>query len=551
MLPGLAASCPCRPMAKRDLPLVGADLPPVAGRIFNTEIGGCRPPVVPHHPCLTIRRSLGTPCGCLFLSLLFARRWRTFPGSLRSLTVRGRTPLSGSSRKCSKCRCDASKCGGHECLEKPVVPGYLEQMCKCGLHFIYRQPQPPCTLRRVPFAQYSPSSIMRRSLGGAVSLSSLAGQPPYKQIPSFGANRAYWASADTKTHRREPFRQAEAPCMAQTIDAIEQAISRRATELARARERWLGAVVVQPAVSASIARESASRCSSISRRPAFMVFTVTWVIGYWSHQSSARFQCQVTACNADARFDAKVRRLPAGSIQFVAQDRHRLCTCLAGSNVGHESVSDAWLHDGWPPRHVPPIQIGIGRWTGKGWMPAFRSCATLHQTSRSRRSRGAGGPRFVPHSAGPVAERLVECLVLDVVPADADPKPGLAARQQVQRGRLLCDQRRLALGQHQHSGHHFESWRDARQVPEQHEHFVKRAMLVIPPNQFRVVGGLAAAKDMVVREQVGESDVLRRPVRTVRCPQCRCRSRSGERQHQCESRFRRLRHRHHPPASRR
>jgi hypothetical protein len=50
-----------------------------------------------------------------------------------------------------------------------------------------------------------------------------------------------------------------------------------------------------------------------------------------------------------------------------------------------------------------------------------------------------------------VVEVFVEADELDLVPADADSKPEAAARQLVERGRLLCDQDSLPLCQNQHA----------------------------------------------------------------------------------------------------
>ena len=53
-------------------------------------------------------------------------------------------------------------------------------------------------------------------------------------------------------------------------------------------------------------------------------------------------------------------------------------------------------------------------------------------------------------AAAAIVEILVETDELDLVPPDPDPEPEPAAAQYVERGRLLRDQRRLALRQDQY-----------------------------------------------------------------------------------------------------
>ncbi len=63
-------------------------------------------------------------------------------------------------------------------------------------------------------------------------------------------------------------------------------------------------------------------------------------------------------------------------------------------------------------------------------------------------------------------------LELDLVPADPDAEAKAALAQRVQAGRLLGDQRRLALRQDQHAGGKAQLLRDAGQEGEQHERVV-------------------------------------------------------------------------------
>ena len=75
-------------------------------------------------------------------------------------------------------------------------------------------------------------------------------------------------------------------------------------------------------------------------------------------------------------------------------------------------------------------------------------------------------------AAATVAERLVQRLVLDLVPTDSNAKPELAARQDVNFSRLFGDENRLPLRENDHAGHEFQIG-DARQVAEEDERLVK------------------------------------------------------------------------------
>ena len=66
--------------------------------------------------------------------------------------------------------------------------------------------------------------------------------------------------------------------------------------------------------------------------------------------------------------------------------------------------------------------------------------------SRSATARGTGYHlHLLRRALAAVVEGFVEADELDLVPADADSEPEAAARQLVERGRLLCDQNSLPL----------------------------------------------------------------------------------------------------------
>ena len=109
-----------------------------------------------------------------------------------------------------------------------------------------------------------------------------------------------------------------------------------------------------------------------------------------------------------------------------------------------------------------------------------------------------------PRSPNVLAERLV----LDRVPADADAEAEPAAGEQVDLGRLLGDERGLALRQDDDPGDELEL-RARGEVAEQHERLVERRVHVVRARP----GGWAVrigAEHVVVGEQVGEPELLHR-----------------------------------------
>ena len=82
---------------------------------------------------------------------------------------------------------------------------------------------------------------------------------------------------------------------------------------------------------------------------------------------------------------------------------------------------------------------------------------------------------LLPGATG--SEVLPEGLVLDVVPADPHPQAQPAPGQEVDVGRLACDERRLALGEDQDPGGKADPLGDGSQVGEHHERVVEGVVL--------------------------------------------------------------------------
>src|SRR6185312_13962684 len=107
-------------------------------------------------------------------------------------------------------------------------------------------------------------------------------------------------------------------------------------------------------------------------------------------------------------------------------------------------------------------------------------------------------------------EVLPEGLVLDVVPAHtyADAQP--TAGQKFNIGRLPCDQCRLSLGKHEHTGGEANSLSDRSQIRKHHERIVERVVLRVWAGELRRSTFVDGAEHMVVREEVVKAQGLHR-----------------------------------------
>ena len=102
---------------------------------------------------------------------------------------------------------------------------------------------------------------------------------------------------------------------------------------------------------------------------------------------------------------------------------------------------------------LPPIQIGIGRCTGSGLMPACWMRVVLAvEVDELFGPERAQQRDLLLDAAAAVVEVLAERLELDGVPADADAEPQAAAGEHVDLRRLLGDERGLALRQDDDAG---------------------------------------------------------------------------------------------------
>jgi hypothetical protein len=107
--------------------------------------------------------------------------------------------------------------------------------------------------------------------------------------------------------------------------------------------------------------------------------------------------------------------------------------------------------------------------------------------------------RLFLRPAATVVEILVQGGEFNLVPADADAQAEAAAGQHVEAGRLLRDQRGLALGDDQHAGGEGQFRRDGGQIAKQNERIMEH-----------VVGDGAARVGAGVRSGIGAQHVVRR-----------------------------------------
>ena len=152
-----------------------------------------------------------------------------------------------------------------------------------------------------------------------------------------------------------------------------------------------------------------------------------------------------------------------------------------------------------------PNQIGIGRCTGRGAIPAPLTCSerpsnVTERSVNSRRRSSICSALRAPRSPKLRAERVV----LHRVPADADAESEAAFAQDVDLGRLLRHERGLPLREDDHAGDQLEL-RDAGEEAEQHERLVERRVDVVGAGPTVVHRGVGA-EHVVVREEVRVSE---------------------------------------------
>ena len=92
-------------------------------------------------------------------------------------------------------------------------------------------------------------------------------------------------------------------------------------------------------------------------------------------------------------------------------------------------------------------------------------------------------------------------VVLDLVPARADAEVEAVARQHGQLGRLLGDERGLALGEDQHRRRHLQRLGDGGDEGEERERLVERDVLVVGALEAAGAVGVGA-EHVVVHEEV-------------------------------------------------
>src|SRR4051794_3238599 len=100
------------------------------------------------------------------------------------------------------------------------------------------------------------------------------------------------------------------------------------------------------------------------------------------------------------------------------------------------------------------------------------------------------------------AEVLAESVVLDVVPANAQPETESPAGEEIDIGRLSCHERGLALRNDQDPGRETDSLGDAREIAEHHKRVVERVTLGVRTRERRCSIGVYGSEYVVVGEEM-------------------------------------------------
>ena len=121
------------------------------------------------------------------------------------------------------------------------------------------------------------------------------------------------------------------------------------------------------------------------------------------------------------------------------------CDSGRGRKSGHPAIGQARgaLHDHLA---LTPHPDGDAPPWGSGLIPASGMRCHCPSTVTAPRPERAHRPRSAPRRAAAVTEVLAQRLELDGVPADAHAEPQAPARQHVDGGRLLGDERRCRCG---------------------------------------------------------------------------------------------------------
>ena len=135
-----------------------------------------------------------------------------------------------------------------------------------------------------------------------------------------------------------------------------------------------------------------------------------------------------------------------------------------------------------------------------------------HVLVRARERHGTLGEQAAQQldllaAPAPAAREVgAQRFVLHRVPAEPDAQAEPAVGEEVDGGRLLGDERGLALRQDDDAGDELQR-RDRREVAEQHERLVKRGVDVVGAGPRRVDLGIRA-EHVVVGQQVREAELL-------------------------------------------
>ena len=219
----------------------------------------------------------------------------------------------------------------------------------------------------------------------------------------------------------------------------------------------------------------------------------------------------VVAVGMHRRFDPDPRRVAARLAGEAVEllDRGPALVAAGGTRIHQPPVAKP----GRPPdrdRLERPDPQGDGTLHGRWIEPhVAQPVPAALEGDKVLAPEAAKDLHLLFHPPPPVAEVLVQGLELDRVPADADAEAHAPATEDVELGRLLGDERGLALREDEDGGRELDALGDRREVGEEQERLVEHPVARIELRVRRPARG-ARPEHVVDRGQVVEAEPLHR-----------------------------------------
>src|SRR5437588_6412307 len=213
--------------------------------------------------------------------------------------------------------------------------------------------------------------------------------------------------------------------------------------------------------------------------------------------------------DADARLDANVLRVAPRLTCVGTQTPNGVAGCIARRQLWEPTVADA--SRALQGRLDAPTQPDRNRALHRQRIDPCRLnvMPAAVEGHRVLREEGAQHGNLLLTALATIPEVLVQRLVFDRIPPDANAETEASPAQDVDLRRLLGDQDGLALRQDQDAGDKLQTLREAREVPKQHQRLMEEAAIGVraaPVTVMRCVG----PDDMIEGQQVRVAERLRR-----------------------------------------